>query len=192
MGRYLLLGSSGAPGALPPNLQGLWAEGAKPPWGCDFHLNINLQMAYWPALPTALSETLAPALRPFLARLAASGEVAARSYYGVEGGGEGGAPWVAHGFVDAWALAAPLGPPMWSYCVTCGAWAALLLWESFEFSRSAKELRALWPLLHGATAFFLALLRQRNGIGDDGTPLQWGPSHSPENAWMDGAGATHF
>ena len=51
---------------------------------------------------------------------------------------------------------------------------------------------ALWPLLHGATAFFLALLRQRNGNGDDGTPLQWGPSHSPENAWMDGAGATHF
>nr|WP_235550509.1 glycoside hydrolase family 95 protein [Paenibacillus sp. Soil750] len=47
-GRYLLMGSS-RPGSLPANLQGIWNESHTPPWESDYHLNINLQMNYWPA-----------------------------------------------------------------------------------------------------------------------------------------------
>ena len=50
LGQYLLRASAAGPTArLPPNLQGLWTESARPAWGADFHLNINLQMAYWAA-----------------------------------------------------------------------------------------------------------------------------------------------
>ena len=52
-GRYLLISSS-RPGGLPANLQGLWNNSTKPPWNCDYHLNINLQMNYWPAGPANL------------------------------------------------------------------------------------------------------------------------------------------
>ena len=46
-GRYLLI-SSTRPGSLPPNLQGLWANGVSTPWNGDYHTNINIQMNHWP------------------------------------------------------------------------------------------------------------------------------------------------
>ena len=46
-GRYLLISSS-RPGGLPANLQGLWAEEVQTPWNGDYHLDINVQMNYWP------------------------------------------------------------------------------------------------------------------------------------------------
>lgn len=58
-GRYLLIASS-RPGALPAHLQGLWNASTTPPWSCDFHVNINEQMNYWPALRTGLAETAEP------------------------------------------------------------------------------------------------------------------------------------
>ena len=47
-GRYILISSS-RPGGRPANLQGLWAEELQTPWNGDWHLNINVQMNYWPA-----------------------------------------------------------------------------------------------------------------------------------------------
>ena len=58
-GRYLLMASS-RPGGLPANLQGLWNDSMNPPWDSDYHLNINLQMNYWPAEVTNLAETHLP------------------------------------------------------------------------------------------------------------------------------------
>ncbi len=54
-GRYLLIASS-RPASLPANLQGVWNPHLKAPWNSDFHTNINLQMNYWPAEVTNLSE----------------------------------------------------------------------------------------------------------------------------------------
>ena len=58
-GRYLMLGSSRG-GQLPSNLQGLWNNVNNPAWECDYHSNINVQMNYWPAEVTNLSECYAP------------------------------------------------------------------------------------------------------------------------------------
>ena len=58
-GRYMLIGSS-RPGTLPANLQGIWAEGLTPPWSADYHVNINIQMNYWPAEVCNLSECHEP------------------------------------------------------------------------------------------------------------------------------------
>src|SRR5690606_21046908 len=55
-GRYLLISSSRA-ASLPANLQGVWNHSNTPPWNADYHVNINLQMNYWPALVTNLEET---------------------------------------------------------------------------------------------------------------------------------------
>jgi alpha-L-fucosidase 2 len=58
-GRYLLISSS-RPGSLPANLQGIWNNSNKPPWRSDYHSNINVQMNYWPAEVTNLSECHIP------------------------------------------------------------------------------------------------------------------------------------
>lgn len=57
-GRYLLIASS-RPGNLPANLQGMWHNNLDGPWRVDYHNNINIQMNYWPAGPTNLSECTA-------------------------------------------------------------------------------------------------------------------------------------
>lgn len=54
-GRYLLIASSRQL-SMPANLQGLWNEHIDAPWNADYHININLQMNYWPAEVCNLSE----------------------------------------------------------------------------------------------------------------------------------------
>ena len=68
-----------------------------------------------------------------------SGSEAARELYGITGiTGTGeitssasslAMPWVAHGFTDGDMAAYPYGDNQWALCVTCGAWAALSVWE---------------------------------------------------------------
>lgn len=47
-------------------------QGPTSAWNGDYHLNINVQMTYWPANTVALRETMAP-LRAFLKDLKISG-----------------------------------------------------------------------------------------------------------------------
>ncbi|MEW6745884.1 MAG: glycoside hydrolase N-terminal domain-containing protein [Planctomycetota bacterium] len=97
-GRYLLMGSS-RPGTLPANLQGLWNEEMEPAWNSDFHTNINLQMNYWLAEVTNLSEMHLP-LFDLMQSLVAPGSDVARRLYGARG-------WVVHHLTDVWGFAAP-------------------------------------------------------------------------------------
>lgn len=54
-GRYLMIGSARGID-LPSNLQGIWNHSNMPPWNSDIHSNINVQMNYWAAENTNLSE----------------------------------------------------------------------------------------------------------------------------------------
>src|SRR5262249_42795803 len=76
--------ASSRPGDLPANLQGVWADGFRPPWNSDYHLNINLQMNYWPAEVTNLSELHLP-LFDLLDSLRPSGRRTARLHYNARG-----------------------------------------------------------------------------------------------------------
>ena len=60
-GRYLEIASSRGV-ALPSNLQGIWSNMDNPAWNADIHSNINVQMNYWPAEQTNLSEMHEPFL----------------------------------------------------------------------------------------------------------------------------------
>jgi hypothetical protein len=86
-GRYLLISSS-RPGGLPPNLQGIWAEELSTPWTGDWHLDVNVQMNYWPAEICNLSDLHQP-LFALIDSLQEPGARTAREYYAARG-------WVAH------------------------------------------------------------------------------------------------
>jgi hypothetical protein len=58
------------------------AAATAPPWQSDYHLNINLQMNYWPAEGTNLAET-AELLFGYVDALREPGWVTARRLYGV-------------------------------------------------------------------------------------------------------------
>jgi alpha-L-fucosidase 2 len=171
--RYLLLASS-RPGSEPANLQGRWNEGNYPPWGGKYTININTEMNYWPAGPGNLGECVEPLLR-MVEQLSVSGARTARSCYGARG-------WVAHHNTDLWRAAAPVDGPMWGLWPCGGAWLCNSLWDHYEYHPDGALLRRLYPLLKGASQFFLdTLVEDPKGRG-----LVTSPSISPENAHRPG------
>ncbi|KAA3614394.1 MAG: glycoside hydrolase family 95 protein [Planctomycetota bacterium] len=171
-GRYLLIGSS-RPGCMPANLQGLWNYHMDAPWNADYHININLQMNYWPAEVTNLAECHQP-LFDWMEALEASGTATAKDLYGCRG-------WVAHHVSDAWAFSSPIGATQYGLWPTGGAWSSRHLWEHYRFGLDREFLRKrVWPTLQGASQFFLDYLCEDPETGW----LVCGPSISPENSFL--------
>ena len=171
-GRYLLIASS-RPGTLPANLQGLWNDQLKAPWNSDYHLNINLQMNYWPAEVCNLAECHQP-LFDLMDRLAQSGARVARTEYGCGG-------WVAHHLTDPFGFAAPADGVQGIWPLGA-AWLAQHPYEHYLFGGDKQFLaQRAYPLMKGAARFILDFLVE----APPGTPvagrLVTAPSHSPEN-----------
>ena len=168
-GRYLLMASS-QPGTMPANLQGLWNPHIEAPWNADYHININMQMNYWPAEVTGLSECHLP-MADFVEKLTESGAVTARELYGAEG-------WVAHHTSDAWHFTAPTGRTVWGLWPMGGAWSTRHLYEHYLYTLDEDFLgERAWPVMIGAAQFFLDYLVEHPSTG----LLVSGPSSSPEN-----------
>jgi len=179
-GRYLLISSS-RPGTMPANLQGLWNHHIDAPWNCDYHININIQMNYWPAEVTNLSECHKPFF-DLIDQIRVRGRKTARDVYGCRG-------FVAHHTTDAWWFTSPIGEPRWGMWVMGGAWTTRHLWEHFLFTgdQDFLEIRA-WPALKEAAEFFLDFLVEDPATG----MLVSGPSNSPENAFKTPGGETAY
>ncbi|MEE8472519.1 MAG: glycoside hydrolase family 95 protein, partial [Dehalococcoidia bacterium] len=169
-GRYLLIGSS-RPGSLPANLQGIWADGLAPPWNADYHININLQMNYWPAEVTNLAETHEPLFR-FLDALRPLGRVTARDTWGANRG------FVVHHTTDVWHFTAPIGRPQYGLWSMGAGWASRHLWEHYLYGGDREFLgTTAYPIMKEAAEFFLDHLVAHPRTGE----LVSGPSTSPEN-----------
>lgn len=170
--RYLLMASS-RPGCLPLNLQGLWCDQMTPIWNCNYTINVNLQMDYWPAEVCNLSECHLP-LMDFLERLVENGKRTAQEMYGCRG-------FVAHHTSDLWADTAPTGgvyaSAIWAMG---GAWLALHAWERYRFTRDEAFLRErAYPILREAALFFCDYLTEN----EHGEQVMI-PSLSPENRYL--------
>lgn len=170
-GRYLLI-SSTARACLPPNLQGIWADGCTTPWNGDYHLNINVQMNHWPAQVGNLPEADLP-MTEYVNSLVESGQRTASCFYGTGG-------WAAHVLANVWGFTAPAENPAWGATFTGGAWAALQLWEHYLFTLDREYLESVYPTLYGAAEFLYANLFEEPSTG----LLVTGPSTSPENAFI--------
>jgi len=171
-GRYLLMGSSRS-GCLPANLQGLWNEHINAPWHADYHININIQMNYWPAEVTNLSECHGP-LFDFVEGLVPNGRRTARLAYGCEG-------FVAHHTTDVWRWNTPFGKLQWGMWPHGGAWCAQHFMEHYRFTGDEEFLRRrAYPLLKEASQFYLGYLVPHPRTGK----LVAGLDNSPENTYF--------
>lgn len=166
--RYLLICAS-RPGGQPANLQGLWNDSLNPPWGSKYTININTQMNYWPAEPTALGECVAP-LVEMVRDLAITGECTAKTMYGARG-------WVTHHNTDLWRATAPIDGAEFGLWPTGGAWLCTHLWDHYDYGRDRDYLASIYPLMAGAARFFLDTLQRDPTTGF----LVTNPSMSPEN-----------
>jgi len=168
-GRYLLICSS-RPGCMPANLQGLWNHHIKAPWNCDYHININVQMNYWPAEVCNLSECHEPFF-DLVDNLRQYGRKTARDVYGCRG-------FVAHHTTDAWWWTSPIGKVGYGMWPTGAAWCCRHLWEHYAFEGDIEFLKKrAYPTMKEAAEFFLDYLVENPKTGK----LVCGPSISPEN-----------
>jgi alpha-L-fucosidase 2 len=168
-GRYLLIAASRA-GSLPANLQGVWNDKTTPPWNADYHVNINLQMNYWPAEVANLAETAVP-LFDFVDHLVAPGKLAAQRYFGAPG-------WTLFLSTNAWGHVGAIDWPTAFWQPEAAAWLAQHYYEHYRFSRDAQFLKQrAWPVMKGAAEFWLATLLTDPRDGK----LVVSPSYSPEH-----------
>jgi len=170
-GRYLLIGSS-RPGTMPANLQGIWAEGVQTAWNGDYHIDINVQMNYWPAEVTGLGDCHTPLFK-LIESLQEPGAKTAKEYYNAKG-------WVAHVITNIWGFTAPGESASWGATATGTAWLCDHLWEHYDYNRDKEFLTYAYPIMKGSAEFFLDML-----ITDPKTGwLVTAPSNSPENTFM--------
>jgi len=179
-GRYLLISSSRTKD-VPANLQGLWNEHLQPPWSSNYTSNINVEMNYWAAETTNLSEMHQPLLG-FIGNLESNGKITAKNYYNCNG-------WVLHHNTDIWAMTNPVGDfgkgdPVWANWMMGSAWISTHLWEHYSFTRDITFLREeAYPLMKGAAEFCYEFLTK-----DPKGNLVTAPSSSPENVYISSTG----
>jgi alpha-L-fucosidase 2 len=173
-GRFLLISSS-REGALPTGLQGVWSQYEVTPWSGGYWHNINVQMNYWGAFNTNLTETFAPyleyyaAYRP-VAEVNATEYVKRNNPQALDAAGENG--WAIGTGANAYAISAPgghSGPGT-------GGFTTKLFWDRYEFTQDTVFLREIgYPALLSMSKFLSKTLKP----SDDGILLV-DPSASPE------------
>lgn len=170
-GRYLLLSCSGKNARLPANLQGKWCHQLTPPWGSDYHTNINLQMNYWPADSSNLHSTVKP-LFDYIEKTAEFGSDTAKRLYFADG-------WVMHHTSDIFGRTGIHDGIQWGVFPMAGPWLCLNLWEHYEYTGDEAYLEKLYPVMAGSARFVESFL-----VEDDRGYLVTNPSTSPENRYF--------
>jgi alpha-L-fucosidase 2 len=171
MGRYLIIATS-RPGSMPSHLQGLWIKDWNPKYNCAYHINVNIEMNYWPAEVGNLSELHRP-LFEYIDRLRPNGRIAARELYNCSG-------FVLPHNVDGTLETGIFGQPQWGFWQAGAAWICQNLWDDFCFTRDINYLREKgYPIMLEAAEFIYDYLIEDIETGK----LIWGPSTSPENSF---------
>ena len=176
-GRYLLISSS-REGSLPANLQGIWANKIQTAWNGDYHTDINVQMNYWPADITNLSECYGP-LTDLIESLVKPGEVTAAVQYKATG-------WCIHPITNVWGFTAPGEHPGWGMHVGAGGWLCQHLWDHYSYTLDRKYLERVYPIMLESAQFYLDWLVKNPATGK----LVSGPAASPENTFIAPDGST--
>jgi hypothetical protein len=165
-GRYLLVNCS-RPGGLPANLQGLWNNSNTPPWASDYHSNINLQMNYWLAESTNLSECHKP-LIDFIDACRPSCRLATKKAFGETTRG-----WTARTSQSIF------GGNGWEWNIPASAWYAQHVYEHWAFTNDQDFLKqTAYPIVKEICEFWQDRLKRM----PDGTlmaPDGWSPEHGP-------------
>ena len=174
-GRYLLIASSRGID-LPNNLQGIWNHKNDPPWNSDIHANINIQMNYWPAENTNLSDLHEKYLN-YLYNMAVVQPVwkqYAKSWLGQSVGWACFTENNIFGNCTNW---------MATQYPEAGAWSADHLWQHYRYTLDRDFLieKALPVMIPCVKLWMERLVKASDGLWE--CPNEWSPEHGPtENA----------
>ena len=174
-GRYFTIGANLDTSIhAPSNLQGIWNDRSNTSfWHCDLHADINVQMNYWPADPTNLSEMHLPFLNHIL-DLGAPGsnspwyQLANRIKSGAKG----------------WTVAVENnifgGTSTWcnGSMKTLGAWYCTHLWRYYKYTMDREFLKKALPVMY-QNALWTKSIATRDSNGKYEIVGEWSPEHGP-------------
>jgi len=164
-GRYLLISSS-RPGGLPANLQGKWNKDILPPWRCDYHTDINVEMNYWLADVANLSECFEPYAN-WINSIRAVRAEATRKAFGKRG-------WAMRGESGLF------GGSTWDWVLGTSAWMLQNSYDHYRFTEDRDYLRErAYPAMKEVCEFWLDSL-QAQPDGTLVTPTGLSPEHGPK------------
>jgi alpha-L-fucosidase 2 len=175
--RYLLISAS-REGGIPLNLQGVWNPLMEAPWNSDYHINANIEMAYWFAEQGNLAECHEP-LFSLTEGLLKNGQATVRDMLGCRRG------FMATYTTDLWMFTTPSGLPLYGMYTGGGAWMSSHMMEHFRFTQDKNFLRdRAYNILRNNALFYLEWL-----FNDPVTQkLVAGPGASAENEFRDSQG----
>lgn len=174
-GRYFTIGANLDTSIhAPSNLQGIWNDRSNTSfWHCDIHADINVQMNYWPADPTNLSEMHLPFLNHILDF----------------GAPDSNSPWYQlarkiKSSSKGWTVAVENnifgGTSTWSNgsMKTLGAWYCTHLWRYYKYTMDRAFLKKALPVMY-QNALFIKSISTKDGNGLYEIAGEWSPEHGP-------------
>jgi len=177
--RYLMISGS-RPKTMSMNLQGKWNNSTNAPWAADYHSNINLQMIYWPAELTNLSECHVPFLN-YIESLVEPGKLASKEFFNTRG-------WMVNTMCNAFGYTSPGWGIPWGFFPGGAGWFSQHLWEHYDFTQDSVFLKSkAYPVMKEAALFWIDYLT----LDNEGN-LVSSPSYSPEHGGIsNGASMDH-
>ena len=147
-GRYLLIASS-REGALPANLQGTWNRYNYSPWASGYWHNINVQMNYWHAFSTNLTETFLAYVdynEAYMPAAEANASAVIAQYNSSKKGLDGG---------DGWCIGTSAFPNEIAKDRSAGnlGFTTQLFWEYYDYTRDPEILESVYEILVSAARF---------------------------------------
>lgn len=176
-GRYLAISSSRGNINVPSNLQGIWNDKANAPWNSDIHTNINVQMNYWPAEPTNLSDCHLPFLNYIIDNAKSANWKAAAKRGGQNKGWTVFTESNIFGGMSTWG----------SNYFVANAWYATHLWQHYRYTLDRDYLKRAFPAMWGSAQFWMERMIKDRKV-NDGTwvcPDEYSPEqndHPKEDA----------
>jgi alpha-L-fucosidase 2 len=162
--RYLMISSS-RKGSMPANLQGVWNQSNRPPWRCDYHTDVNIQMNYWFVDQANLSDCFGP-LAEWFNSIRAVRKDETKAAFNTRG-------WITH------AENGIFGGSTWKWSKGDAAWVAQNLWDHYAYTLDKDYLRTrAYPIMKELCAFWQDNLKTL----DNGTlvsPDGFSPEHGP-------------
>ena len=176
-GRYFTIGANLDTSIhAPSNLQGIWNDRSNTSfWHCDIHADINVQMNYWPADPTNLSEMHLP----FLNHIIDLGAPNSNSpWYQLASKVKSGA--------QGWMVAVENnifgGTSTWcnGSIKTCGAWYCTHLWRYYKYTLDKDFLKKALPVMYQC-ALFIKSISTKDSKELYEITGEWSPEHGPND-----------
>jgi alpha-L-fucosidase 2 len=141
-GKYMLISVS-RPGAMATGNQGTWNNRYLALWNGTYQLDMNVTQTYMFGNALNLSECQEPFI-DYIKMLSEVGKAAAKGYYGTNG-------WTSFVISDLWGGVGTLPPAPF---ISTG-WLSLILWEQYAFDKDEKYLKEIYPVLQGASRFYM-------------------------------------